>query len=185
MLDHYSCGMSPAEVAAEASEAQRETDAFETQRKAELEIKLAKLTKDARFYQTHKAQRMYEAAMDRARNKNAVPDWLTKDDEAAILKKYQLAVDLETVTGVPHSVDHIIALKGICRKTWLASGRRFRKHVVCGLHVPDNLDVIPLGINREIKRDWFDSDWPAWPIDEEEAELYGFGADDGDDEIPF
>jgi len=37
MLDNYSCGMTRAEVAAEADEAQRETDVFEVQRKAEWE----------------------------------------------------------------------------------------------------------------------------------------------------
>lgn len=60
---------------------------------------------------------MYDAAMEMARNKKSLPRWLIKEDKAAILKFYQLTVDRETATGVPHPVDHFIALKGICRKT--------------------------------------------------------------------
>ena len=128
---------------------------------------------------------MSEAATHRAKKLDAVPSWLTKQHEDAIVAKFQEAIDREEVTGVPHAVDHVVPLVGICRKTWLASGMRKRLHVVCGLHVPKNLEPLPLGINRDIKSDWFDSDWPAWPTDEVEQELNGFERDDGDDDIPF
>lgn len=81
---------------------------------------------------------------------------------------------------MPHAGDHIVPLVGICRKTWLATGER--KQVVCGLHVHWNLRSIPLGINRDIKSEWFYSDWPEPP---REAS-FGFELPDGDDdEIPF
>lgn len=53
-----------------------------------------------------------------------------------------------------------------------------RKQIVCGLHVPLNLCAIPQGMNREIKRDRFDS---VWPVDGERAMASRF---DGDD-FPF
>ena len=185
MNNEISCGMTPAEVAAEAIEAERETAEYEAKREAERQAHLATLNKDERHNLKRRAAKCCDSAFRRAEKKKAVPIWLTKEDEAAILKMYQLAVELEAVRGVPHSVDHIIPLRGICRKTWLASGKWKRKLVVFGLHVPDNLRVIPLGINRDIKADWFDSDWRAWPTDEVEPELYGFKRDDGDDDIPF
>lgn len=184
MGELISCGMTREQIEAEAAEAERETAEYEAKRKADWEAYLASLSKDARYYQTHKARRMYDTAMERARKKGAVPKWLTEEDKAAILLKYQLAVEREIVTGVPHSVDHIMPLLGVCRKTWLASGRQERMITVCGFHVPENLRVIPLGINRDIKKDWFDSNWPAFPV--ESRKLYGFElTNDGDEGVPF
>ncbi len=88
---------------------------------------------------------------------------LTDEDKAAILKLYEFSVALERVTSVPHSVDHIIPLRGVCRKIWRALGETEYRHVVCGFQVRDNLRVIPLGINRDIKKGCFDSDWPEPP----------------------
>jgi len=149
-------------------------------REAERQAYLATLTKDARYYQTHKAKRMSEAARYRAKKLGAVPPWLTKEHEDAIVAKFQEAIDREEVTGVPHAIDHIVALRGVCRKTWRKSG--VHKHVVCGMHVPWNLRVIPRGINNQIKNDWFDSDWPA----HDEPEYFEFELpDEGDDDIPW
>ncbi len=181
MNNIFSCGMTFAEVTAEADEAERETAEYEAKRKEEQQAYLATISKDARYYHTHKAKRMSEAATYRAKKLGAVPPWLTKEHEDAIEAIYQEAMDREAVTGVPHAVDHIVALKGVCRKIWRRSG--VHKHVVCGLHVPWNLRVIPLGINNHVKKDWFDSDWPAH---EDEPEHFEFELpDDGDDEIPF
>ncbi|WP_417809639.1 hypothetical protein [Thioclava sp.] len=185
MLDQYSCGMTPLEVAAEAFEAERETEALKAMRKAEREAYFASLSKHQRHNLKRRPDKCYDESFRRARMKNALPLWLTSEDKSAILEKYRLAVKLEAVTGVPHSVDHIIPLRGVCRKTWLSSGNRVKKHTVCGFHVPDNLRVIPLGINRDIKADWFDSDWLAWPTVEADVELYGFERDDRDEEIPW
>lgn len=153
----YSCGMTEAEVDAEAAEAERETQQAVAERLAERKAALMVLTKDQRYYARKTARRMADSAAHRAGC--AVPPWLTTGHEAAIIAMYQRAIDVGEATGVPHAVDHVVPLVGICRKTWKATGER--EHVVCGLHVPWNLRPIPQGMNREIKRDWFDSDWPV------------------------
>ncbi|MEZ5748271.1 MAG: hypothetical protein R3E00_17120 [Paracoccaceae bacterium] len=51
-----------------------------------------------------------------------------------------------------------------------------------GFHVPENLRVMPLGINRNIKKGWFASDWLEPP----RAGPFGFELPgDGDDDIPW
>jgi hypothetical protein len=172
-------GMTPEQVNAEEAEAARETAFFKLLQEVDHEAYLSTLTPHQRYYRKHRARRAHEAALDRAAGKNAVPSWLTEEDLAEILALFELAVALETKTGIPHSVDHIIPITGICRKTWRACGRRV--HTVCGLHVPENLRVVPLAINRDIKSDWFDSDWSE-PIEVEP--LYGFEGPDSD-ERPF
>lgn len=156
-MAELSCGMTPEEVAAEAAEAERETAEYEAKRVAAREAALKALTKDQRYYARNVAKRMADSAAHRAGD--AVPPWLTADQKQAIIAIYQETVDAGAVKGVPHAADHIVPLVGICRKTWRATGER--KQVVCGLHLPWNLRAIPLGINRDIKGDWFDSDWPV------------------------
>lgn len=56
------------------------------------------------------------------------PKWLNKKDVQAIKYLYQLAKILEAQTGYKWHVDHVIPLQG---------------KQVCGLHVPENLQVIP------------------------------------------
>ncbi|MEP6065902.1 MAG: hypothetical protein ABJ246_08705 [Paracoccaceae bacterium] len=166
---------------AEVLEAERETNALEEERKREYEAYLATLSRHQRHNLKRRAKKACEQAHDRAKAQNAVPPGV-KRDNAEIHTMYELSVVMEKVRRIQHSVDHKIPLKGICRKTWIASG--VRKQTVCGLHVPDNLEVVPLSFNRDIKKDWFGSDWPAWPISED-FEL-GFDIDDdGDDEPPF
>jgi flagellum-specific peptidoglycan hydrolase FlgJ len=62
----------------------------------------------------------------------AAPSWLTTEQYNKIKQIYKQAKNLEKQTGVKHHVDHIIPLRG--------------KHV-CGLHVPENLQVLPASIN--------------------------------------
>jgi hypothetical protein len=64
---------------------------------------------------------------------NKVPHWLTESDFLAIKCIYQVAAMRNANSDIRWSVDHIIPLNG---KT------------VCGLHVPSNLQVIPLKENR-------------------------------------
>ena len=67
------------------------------------------------------------------RQKQATPDWLSKEQENQIADIYKLRDECILLTGDPYEVDHIIPLKG--------------EHV-CGLHVPWNLQVLPRDLNR-------------------------------------
>lgn len=60
------------------------------------------------------------------------PIWLTPSDLLKIKAIYDCSNRLSKCLGIPHHVDHIIPLQG---KT------------VSGLHVPNNLQVIPASIN--------------------------------------
>lgn len=57
-----------------------------------------------------------------------VPAWLTEDEHWMIAQAYELAAQRTTVSGFSWHVDHRIPLKG--------------RHV-SGLHVPENLQVLP------------------------------------------
>jgi hypothetical protein len=60
----------------------------------------------------------------------ATPAWA---DKAAIAAVYRAASQLTAATGVPHEVDHEYPLRG---------------NNVCGLHVHQNLQVVPAAVNR-------------------------------------
>jgi hypothetical protein len=72
-------------------------------------------------------------AKRRAVKRNAVPKWLTGQQKLQIQSIFTEAIRLSSTTGIKHEVDHIVPLQG---KT------------VCGLHVPWNLQVIPMIENR-------------------------------------
>lgn len=62
-----------------------------------------------------------------------MPPWLTADDKWMMREAYTLAALRTKLTGVQWHVDHIIPLRG---------------KKVSGLHVPDNLQVIPASVNQ-------------------------------------
>ena len=66
-----------------------------------------------------------QTAKRRAKLLNATPLWADFD---AIKVEYQLANWCSEVTGIKYHVDHIIPLRG---------------KLVCGLHVENNLSIIP------------------------------------------
>jgi hypothetical protein len=72
------------------------------------------------------------SARRRARKLQATPKWLSGSDLTAIKCKYSVAAMFNKYSDVRYAVDHIVPLQG---KT------------VCGLHVPWNLQVIPVKDN--------------------------------------
>lgn len=68
----------------------------------------------------------------RAKQRNATPAWLTKEQEADIKAMYILAKKLEKLCNISYHVDHIVPLAG---------------KGVCGLHVPWNLQILPASVN--------------------------------------
>lgn len=176
MLDQYSCGMTPAEVAAEEAEAERETEAFEVKRRAELEARVAALpTKHQRYFHRNKVRRIFEAAMVRADNLNAVPPWLTDEQKQQILEIYEAAEALHMATGIPHDVDHLVQLVGKTK-----SG----EPVICGLHVPWNLRAIPRKLNQD-RGCWFYIADAENQKAHDNGTLSRFDLPDWDDSIPW
>ena len=66
-------------------------------------------------------------SMRRRRLRHATPKWLTIEHKMQIRELYLAARDLTRRTGIKHVVDHIVPL---------------RSEVVCGLHVPWNLQIM-------------------------------------------
>jgi len=74
-----------------------------------------------------------KAAYKASKNK-ATPSWLNLSQKQQIVDFYELAKDCCLTTGLLYEVDHIVPLRG---------------KDVCGLHVPWNLQVLPVDINRK------------------------------------
>lgn len=70
----------------------------------------------------------------------ATPRWLTKDDFKKIEDFYTEARKLSLQTGVQYHVDHIAPLRG---------------NLICGLHVPWNLQILTAKENR-LKRNKYE-----------------------------
>lgn len=68
-----------------------------------------------------------------AKKRQRSPHWLTADDRWMIVQAYELAALRTKMLGVPFEVDHIVPLQG---------------KNVSGLHVPENIQVIPAIANR-------------------------------------
>ena len=78
--------------------------------------------------------KVYAAAVESVcRRAKRVPAWLTPEDKKATRATYSLAKELSKVYGFIWEVDHVIPLRG---------------ETVSGLHVPQNLQIIPKEINR-------------------------------------
>lgn len=74
--------------------------------------------------------------------KKRTPRWLTDHDKVKIVEVYKMAFELSKSTGVKHHVDHIVPLMG---------------ESVSGLHVPQNLQVLPYDENIRKKNKY--DDW--------------------------
>lgn len=75
---------------------------------------------------------MKSHAARRAAKLNRTPAWLSEADLEFIGLRYKEAQAMTRLTGIKHTVDHIIPLQG---------------KLVSGLHVPSNLCVIPDRVN--------------------------------------
>lgn len=80
------------------------------------------------------------AANRRARICMATPKWITEDDLFFFREAHHLALLREKATGIKWHVDHVIPLAG---------------KNVCGLHVPNNIQVIP-AIQNVKKHNYFE-----------------------------
>jgi hypothetical protein len=76
----------------------------------------------------HPAKYAATAAKHRAAKMQRTPAWLTEDDYWLIKQAYELAAIRTKLFGFTWHVDHVIPLQG---------------NAVSGLHVPQNLQVIP------------------------------------------
>lgn len=70
----------------------------------------------------------------RARKINAMPKWLSKEAVSKIKALYKHCRKVSILTGIRHEVDHIVPLTS---------------DVVCGLHVPWNLQIITKELNLQ------------------------------------
>lgn len=70
----------------------------------------------------------------RARMRLCEPSWLTEADKMRMSLIYEHAKDCTLSTGEKYEVDHIVPIMG---------------ETVCGLHVPWNLQVLHMTLNRK------------------------------------
>lgn len=80
-----------------------------------------------------KSQRCAIQANRNAAKLNATPAWSTNDHKDQIAEFYTISTITTAETGIKHEVDHIVPL---------------RSKIVCGLHVPWNLQVLTTDKNR-------------------------------------
>jgi hypothetical protein len=152
----------------EATKAQRRADYI---KRREAELSVARIWKDAnrehmrkqqaaKYWANPEAARAKQNAYLRAnadkarawrmgriaRQAAATPAWA---DLADIRAYYTLAKIYENALNEPFEVDHIVPLRGAVR----------RQHIVSGLHVGHNLQVLPKAANRQK----LNTHWPDMP----------------------
>ena len=86
-----------------------------------------------KFARLHPGYRTANSVKYNLRKNQRTPSWLTPDDFWLIEQAYELAVLRTKMFGFRWEVDHVIPLNG---------------KLVSGLHVPDNLQVVPVALNR-------------------------------------
>jgi len=86
------------------------------------------------YNQVNKHKRLSYVRKRQASKLQRTPKWIGKDELWLIEEAYKLAILRTKIFGFPWEVDHIIPLQG---------------KLVSGLHVPENLRVIPRKDNRQ------------------------------------
>jgi hypothetical protein len=89
--------------------------------------------KRLRYNQKHPDAYTARAVANVAKRAKRVPQWLTHEDRWMLRQAYDLAKLRTKMFGFEWEVDHIIPLRG--------------EHV-SGLHVPQNIQVVPKALNR-------------------------------------
>jgi hypothetical protein len=84
------------------------------------------------YYQNNKFYFIKKSKERQKRIKQATPCWESEKDRQHITSVYNLAMLYSWITDSPWHVDHVIPLKG---------------KIVCGLHVPLNLEPVPASYN--------------------------------------
>ena len=79
-------------------------------------------------YAKNKALYLSNVSERKEHIKRATPIWFDEAHRFAIREAYKLASEREQTTGIPWDIDHVIPLRG---------------KLVCGLHVMENIAVIP------------------------------------------
>lgn len=86
-----------------------------------------------KYRENNKDKFAHYSAKRRATKLQATPPWITEEQSKDIENFYSLSRKLSKLTGEPMEVDHIVPLQG---------------ENVCGLHVPWNLQVLHMKLNR-------------------------------------
>lgn len=79
-------------------------------------------------YNRHKSDYLARYYLRQEHISQATPSWVTKDMLDELKSIYKFSQTLSQSSGIQYHVDHIVPLKG---------------KLVCGLHVPWNLQIIP------------------------------------------
>ena len=123
-------------VATKVARQKRESENKEKYARLRLEYKLANPEAWRASQEKHRLANLDRFAakeqLRRAKKINATPAWLTPTQKAEMLGFYTESRAVTEQTGVEHEVDHIVPLRG---------------RLVCGLHVPWNLQVITASQN--------------------------------------
>lgn len=88
---------------------------------------------DKRYREAHRGKINAKTKKRYADKKQRTPAWLTEDDFWLMEQAYELADMRTKMLGFSWHVDHVLPLQG---------------RLVSGLHVPDNLKVVPALENR-------------------------------------
>lgn len=122
----------------------RNREAGSKRDRAYYEVNKERVKERQRAYYRDNAHSYKQNALQRKRQVRAhTPKWLNSDQKAAIKATYDQARDCEVITGEAYHVDHIVPLK---------------HSLICGLHVPWNLQVLPGDLN-DSKGNSFDGGW--------------------------